>query len=286
MISWNPSVRQLVRMALTEDLGTWDLTSAILPPGERGTGKLIAKQAGVLAGTELIELVFAEMGVDRQVAISLQAEDGARVAPGDALATLEGETRALLVAERTFLNLLQRLSGIATATRSLVDLVAGTRARVVDTRKTLPGWRALEKYAVTVGGGSNHRHGLSGGVLIKDNHIDALGGIARAVAEAKRTAPTTVKIEVEVRDERELREAIDAGADIVMLDNMSLDEMNHAVRAAKGQVALEASGNITIDTIRAVAETGVDYISVGAITHSVSALDISFNLQSPKSEGS
>ena len=276
MLAYNPRVRALIRMALEEDLGTWDVTSALLPEALSGRGRFMAKAAGVVAGLDVVDLVLEELGLDAR--LQRRLGDGARVAPGDVIATLAGPTRGLLVAERTALNFLQHLSGVATAVAALVELVAGTRAQVVDTRKTLPGWRALEKYAVTVGGGRNHRHDLSGGVLIKDNHIDALGSIARAVAEARRTAPTTARVEVEVRDLTELDQALAAGADIIMLDNMSPALLREAVARADGRALLEASGNVRAETIRAVAEAGVDFISVGAVTHSVPALDISFKL--------
>jgi nicotinate-nucleotide pyrophosphorylase (carboxylating) len=278
MLTWNPRVRRLVRMALEEDIGTWDLTSAILPPDLRATGAFVAREEGVLAGVDLIDAVYHEMGVT--VELLHRLDDGADLAPGTEIAVAHGNARALLVAERTILNFVQHLSGVASATRGLVRRIAGTQAHVVDTRKTLPGWRALEKYAVSVGGGRNHRHCLSGGVLIKNNHIDALGGITRAVATARQTSPTTVRVEVEVRDVAELREALDSGADMILLDNMSPQQVQAAVELVGGRVPLEASGGVREDTIRAFAEAGVQYISVGALTHSVRALDIAFAIRS------
>jgi len=230
----------------------------------------------VLAGGVLVPLVYREMGA--HVTVQGLAPDGTRLSPGDAFATVEGPVRALLAAERTILNFVMRLSGIATATAALVQLAEGTRAHVVDTRKTTPGWRALEKHAVAVGGGQNHRHSLSGGVLVKNNHVDAAGGVRQAVAGARRVAPITVKIEIEVRDDAELDEALAAGADLIMLDHFPPEAMRRAVAHVAGRVPLEASGNVTAATLRAIAETGVDYISVGALTHSSPALDLAFRL--------
>ena len=276
MLQWNPRVQDLVRLALAEDLDTWDLTSALLPADAAATGRFVAKAPGVLAGGALIEAVYREMGAPVQVSNLLP--DGAELGPGTVLATAEGPVRALLVAERTILNFVMRLSGVATATRHLVRLVDGTRAKVVDTRKTTPGWRALEKHAVQIGGALNHRHSLAGGVLVKNNHVDAAGGVRAAVQGARRVAPITARVEVEVRDTAELDEALAAGADLIMLDHFGPEALAAAVARVAGRVPLEASGNVTAATLRAIAETGVDYISVGALTHSSPALDLAFRL--------
>ena len=276
MLEWNPRVQDLIRLALAEDLDTWDLTSALLPADALARGRFVAKAPGVLAGGALIEAVFHEMGAP--VVVRDVLPDGSELEPGSVIAIAKGPLRALLVAERTILNFLMRLSGVATATRHLVSLVEGTRARVVDTRKTTPGWRALEKHAVLAGGGLNHRHSLAGGVLVKNNHVDAAGGVREAVEGARRVTPITARVEIEVRDEHELDEALAAGADLVMLDHFTPEAMRAAVARVAGRVPLEASGNVTAATIRAVAETGVDYISVGALTHSSPALDLAFRL--------
>ncbi len=276
MLEWNPRVQDLVRLALAEDLDTWDLTSALLPAGALARGRFVAKATGVLAGGALIAATYREMGAAVQV--RAVADDGVELSPGSVFAEVEGPVRALLVAERTILNFLMRLSGVATATRAMVRLVEGTGAQVVDTRKTTPGWRALEKHAVAVGGGRNHRHSLSGGVLVKNNHVDAAGGVRAAIANARQVAPITVRVEVEVRDGAELDEALAAGADLILLDHFPLEALAAAVAHVAGRVPLEASGNVTAATIRAIAETGVQYISVGALTHSSPALDLSFRL--------
>ena len=262
-------VDRVLRNALAEDIGSGDITSlSTVPPQKTITGRYIAKGVGVICGLEIVARAFALL--DASIALRALAADGDAVRQGDVVATVSGNARAILSGERVGLNLLQHMSGVATQTARAVAAVAGTGARIVDTRKTTPGLRALDKYAVRAGGGNNHRFGLFDGVLIKDNHIVAAGGIAEAVAAARQRAPHALRVEVE--------EALAAGADIVMLDNMPLDKMREAVRIAGGRALTEASGNMGDKTdaeLRAVAETGVDFISIGALTHSVKALDIS-----------
>jgi nicotinate-nucleotide pyrophosphorylase (carboxylating) len=269
----------LIDLALAEDIGGGDITSAAtIPAMMQAEGTLLAKAPGVISGLEAAAAVFTR--VDPAVRFIPLVNDGDRVAPMAPIATVSGPARSLLAAERVALNLLQRLSGVATETACYVDAVVGTRARVVDTRKTTPGLRALEKAAVRHGGGANHRFGLTDGVLIKDNHLAAVGGpdrVTRAVTTARAGAPHTLKIEVEVSTLDELAEALEAGADIVMLDNMDVPTMRKAVAMTAGRALLEASGGITLGTIGEIAATGVDLISVGALTHSAPALDISLD---------
>jgi nicotinate-nucleotide pyrophosphorylase (carboxylating) len=271
--------RDLIRRALAEDLGrAGDLTSnALVPAAGRARGAVVARGGGVVAGLALVPLVFAEL--DEAVAVDLICSDGERVAAGELLAKLDGPARALLAGERTALNLLGRLSGIATATRELVDLVAGTRAVVVDTRKTTPTLRALEKYAVRCGGGRNHRFGLDDAILIKDNHVAVAGSVGEAIRRARAAVGHLVKIEAEISRLEQLDEAIAAGADVVMLDNFSPEALRTAVAANRGRVPLEASGGISRATIRAVAESGIDFISSGWITHSAPALDVALDFE-------
>lgn len=267
-------VRSLVRAALREDVGSGDITTLLtVPEGRSAAGRFVARQDGVIAGLDVARAVFA--AIDSGIGFDIIRGDGSRVGPGDAVAVVSGPARGILTGERVALNFLQRMSGIATLTARYVERVAHTDARIADTRKTTPGLRRLEKYAVTVGGGVNHRFGLSDGILIKDNHISAAGSVTEAVTAAKRRAPHTLKIEVEVTDLDELDEAIAAGADAVLLDNMEIETIRRAVEAAAGRVILEASGGVNVDTVAAIAETGVDIISVGALTHSAHALDIS-----------
>mgnify|MGYP005838120033 FL=1 len=267
-------VRSLVRAALREDVGSGDITTLLtVPEGRSAAGRFVARQDGVIAGLDVARAVFAS--IDSGIGFDIIRGDGSRVGPGDAVAVVSGPARGILTGERVALNFLQRMSGIATLTARYVERVAHTDARIADTRKTTPGLRRLEKYAVTVGGGVNHRFGLSDGILIKDNHISAAGSVTEAVTAAKRRAPHTLKIEVEVTDLDELDEAIAAGADAVLLDNMEIETIRRAVEAAAGRVILEASGGVNVDTVAAIAETGVDIISVGALTHSAHALDIS-----------
>ncbi|RCK79641.1 MAG: Quinolinate phosphoribosyltransferase [decarboxylating] [Candidatus Ozemobacter sibiricus] len=285
-------MRETIRRALREDLGpAWrDLsTEALGPARERpAIGEVLVKADGVLCGIgvigPVIELVeAASVSTFRQAfptTIEPLAVDGDRVGAGTVVARLRGPVCTLLTAERTLLNLMQRLSGIATLTRRFVDAVAGTRARILDTRKTTPGLRSLEKTAVRTGGGVNHRFGLYDMVMLKDNHLTAMGGdIALAVAEARRRSGPAVRIEVETATLEQVRAAVAAGADLIMLDNMPPALMRQCVAEVAGRVPLEASGGITLETVRAVAETGVDYISVGALTHSAPALDISMKIR-------
>lgn len=276
------AVEEAVRRALAEDLPWGDLTTeALIPPEWTARARLVARQAGVVAGLPVAERVFRAL--DPAVSFRARVAEGARVEPGEVLAEVEGRARALLAGERTALNFLQRLSGIATLTARFVEAVGGTGVRIVDTRKTAPGLRALEKYAVRVGGGHNHRHGLSDGVLIKDNHLALLrrAGISlgEAVRRARARVPHTVRVEVEVETLEELEEALQAGADLILLDNMPPDLLREAVRRARGRAVLEASGGIRLETVRAAAEAGVDLISVGALTHSAPALDISLEME-------
>lgn len=274
-----PQVDALIRAALEEDLGRGDVTTRLtVPPGLRATGTVLAKQDGVLAGLPLIARVFAVMGA-HDVRVDQRARDGDAFTTGTVLATVEGPAEDLLVGERLSLNLLQQLSGVATMTRRFVDAVAGTKARVIDTRKTTPGLRALEKYAVRMGGGHNHRAGLDDGILIKDNHITAAGGVAAALAAARAGAPHGLRIEIECATIAQVDEALANGADALLLDNMTPAQLTEAVRHVAGHALTEASGGVTLETIRAVAETGVDLISVGALTHSAPAVDISMKIR-------
>ncbi len=269
---------RVIDAALTEDIGTGDITTlTTIPADRRAHGRYIAKEDGVLCGVEIAEAVYRR--IDPTITVTYHRHDGDRVVKGDVIAEVEGNAVALLTGERVGLNLMQRLSGVATRTAQAVAMVEGTSASICDTRKTTPGLRVLEKYAVRVGGGSNHRFNLADGVLIKDNHIVAAGSITAAVKAAKRGAPHTMKVEVEVETMEQLREALDAGADIIMLDNMTNDMMREAVAIVDGRALTEASGNMGDRDLRAVAECGVDLISIGALTHSVRALDISLKFQ-------
>jgi len=270
-------VEDIIRRALAEDINYLDTTTDYMIAADaRNRAYLVAKADGVICGLDIALHVF-EM-LDPTFSYDIVMGDGSKVVPGDVIARYEGNTRAMLKGERTALNLLQHLSGIATATAQAVALTEGTRAAVTDTRKTLPGLRALQKYAVTMGGGKNHRYNLSDGAMLKDNHIDAAGGIPQAVAALRSKLGHMVKLEVETRNLDEVRQAVEAGADIIMLDNMPPAVMKQAVELVNGRALLEASGGITADTLRAVAETGVDVISIGALTHSVTALDISMKM--------
>ena len=264
----------LICTALEEDIHFVDVTTDyLLPDGHTSSAYYLAKADGVVCGMEIAARVFELVGGG--VTFDAKVKDGDAVKKGDILATMQGDTKTLLKGERTALNLLQHLSGIATATARCVALVQGTRAQITDTRKTLPGLRRLQKYAVTVGGGKNHRYNLSEGAMLKDNHIDVYGGIAPAVEALRKKIGHMTKIEVEVRSMAELQEALDAKCEIIMLDNMSCEEMAEAVRITDGRALLEASGNITEENIAQVAATGVDIISLGALTHSVKCFDIS-----------
>lgn len=267
----------IIKMALKEDIHYLDTTTDLMIPEEsRSTARFMAKAEGVVCGLDVALRVFQLL--DDSFTCKVLLPEGSEVKPGDIIAELEGRTRFLLKGERTALNLLQHMSGVATATQQAVKLVEGTRAAITDTRKTLPGLRALQKYAVTVGGGKNHRFNLSDGAMLKDNHIDAAGGIPQAVAAIRNKLGHMVKLEVETRNLEEVRQALEAGADVIMLDNMDCAVMAEAVKLVDGRALLEASGGITADTLRAVAETGVDIISIGALTHSVKAMDISMKI--------
>jgi nicotinate-nucleotide pyrophosphorylase (carboxylating) len=270
-------LKSLIAHALAEDLGTGDVTAEATIPAESASEALVlAKQDLVLAGIDAAREVFHYL--DPEIRFSSVVKDGDAIRSGTELARLSGNTRNLLAGERVSLNLLQHLSGIATLTAGYVDKIKGLKARVLDTRKTLPGLRQLEKYAVRMGGGKNHRMGLYDMILIKDNHIKAAGGITKAM-ESARIKSGQLKIEVETKDLDEVREALSAKADIIMLDNMPLELMREAVAIIRGQALVEASGNVTLETIRAIAETGVDYISSGSLTHSAPAADISMKIK-------
>lgn len=264
--------------ALKEDIGTGDITTlCCVPEHETSTAVFRCKQAGVVCGLDIGKRVFALL--DSSVEFTALVEEGTEVQVGDVVATITGPSRSILSGERVALNLMQHLSGVATKTHELAKKVEGTKAVIVDTRKTTPGMRVLEKYAVRMGGGTNHRFNLADGVLIKDNHIVAAGGIANAVANARKIVPHTLKIEVETTNFDEIQQALDAGADIIMLDNMSCEDMKKAVEMIGGRAKVEASGNMGTRDVGEVARTGVDLISVGALTHSVEALDISLQFQ-------
>lgn len=270
-------LERIIDTALEEDVGGGDLTTeTVVPESAWASASILARQEGVLAGLPVARAVFQR--VDPGLEFTSVAPEGQRLAVDQAVAHIEGAARSILTAERTALNLLQRLSGIATAAAACVAACAESKARVVDTRKTAPGLRMLDKYAIRIGGADNHRTGLFDGVLIKENHLRAGGGISRSIAGARAGAPHTVKIEVECDTIDQVDEALAAGADIILLDNMTLDQMTEAVRRIGGRALTEASGNMTLDRIPAVAHTGVDLISVGALTHSVKALDLSLEI--------
>lgn len=264
-----------VRRALLEDVGSGDITAQLIPAERLAKATVISRDAAVIAGTAWVDAVFRQL--DPRVAVHWQVVDGDRVQPNQALFHLEGPARSLLTGERSALNFLQMLSGVATKARHYADIVANTQVKLLDTRKTLPGLRFAQKYAVTCGGCHNHRIGLFDAFLIKENHIAACGGIAQAINAAHKIAPGK-PVEIEVESLAELREALDAGADIVMLDELSLDDMREAVRLNAGKAKLEASGGINDDTLLVIAETGVDYISIGAMTKDVKAVDLSMRL--------
>lgn len=278
----NGEVLGSIGQYLAEDIGRGDITtSATVPPDVRGVGRFLAKEYLVICGLEVAEAVFVHLDGDISE-IETTYSDGDEVEEGTVFGSLKGYADVLLTGERVALNLLQRMSGVATITRQFVRAVEGTKAAIVDTRKTTPGLRMLEKYAVTVGGGKNHRMGLDDGVLIKDNHIALAGGVTEAVRAAKKTAGHLHKIEVEITNWAQLREAIEAGADIVMLDNQTPDEAGKLVHMARDldpNVLIEASGGMDLDRVRSFAEAGVDLISVGKLTHSARAVDISFKIQ-------
>ena len=274
-------IKSIVTKALEEDVGRGDVTTeALIPPNLKGRGAVLAKSRGVLAGIHVAEITFEQ--IDPLIRFERLTQDGMKVEPGDRIAVISGKVASILRAERVALNFLQHLSGIATATSEYVEAVSETNAKILDTRKTTPGLRLFEKYAVKMGGGQNHRTSLGDQVLIKDNHLIALRAqgidIGDAVRKARENTPLTMTIEVEVETVKEASEAVAAGADIILLDNMSVSEMKKAVKIAKGIAQTEASGGITIQNVQAVAKAGVDYVSIGALTHSVKALDISLEL--------
>ena len=268
------NVDNLLLLALQEDISSEDVTTnAVMPKACQGTVQLLCKQDGVIAGMEVFARVFTLL--DEKTEIIPYVKDGDEVKKGDLLATVNGDIRVLLSGERTALNYLQRMSGIATYTRSVAKLLEGSKTTLLDTRKTTPNMRIFEKYAVRAGGGFNHRYNLSDGVLLKDNHIGAAGSVAKAVQMAKEYAPFVRKIEVEVENLDMVKEAVEAGADIIMLDNMSVEEMKEAIRIIDGRAQTECSGNVTKENIDHLTSLGVDYISSGALTHSAPVLDIS-----------
>jgi nicotinate-nucleotide pyrophosphorylase (carboxylating) len=271
-------VDEVVRRALSEDVGTGDITTLLaVPDGLEAVGDFIATQPGVLAGMPVVERVF--YWVNPTVRLERMVKEGQHFEAGAVLAQVRGEARALLTAERVALNFLQRLSGIATLTARFVETVRDLPVRICDTRKTTPGLRYLERYAVRVGGGYNHRFGLYDAVLIKDNHLAVCGGIAQAVHRVRRVLPHTMKVEVECATLQQVQEALEAGVDVILLDNMTLEELRESVRIAKGRAFLEASGGVRLDTVRRIASTGIDAISVGALTHSAPAIDIKLELR-------
>ena len=265
---------QLIRMALQEDITSEDVsTNAVMPTATKGTVELIAKEDGVIAGLDIYARVFTIL--DEKTEIDFHCKDGDEVKKGELMATVTGDIRVLLSGERVALNYLQRMSGIATYTRQVAKLLEGSKVTLLDTRKTTPNCRVFEKYAVRVGGGCNHRYNLSDGVLLKDNHIGAAGSVTKAIQMAKAYAPFVRKIEIEVETLEQVKEAVDAGADIIMLDNMTPDMMKEAVQLIDGRAQTECSGNITKENIAKICEIGVDFVSSGALTHSTPILDIS-----------
>jgi len=276
----SPHVRSLIDLAIDEDDVAFDVTSNAFFAGLDVEARLVAKQDVVLAGLAMIDAVYER--IDRTVRWDLEAQDGDRLPSGEVIARGYGDAASLLRGERTALNFLQRMCGVATMTARYVGALAGGSTRITDTRKTLPGWRELDKYAVACGGGANHRFSLSGGILIKDNHIAAAGGVAHAVERIRETAPHTLAVEVEVETLAQVDAALDAGADILMLDNMSTEMMVDAIQRIRKHsgdgVAIEASGNITLERLAELSDIGLDFISSGALTHSVEAVDISLQL--------
>ena len=262
-----------VETALREDIGSGDLTSALIPVERQGRATVITREAMVLCGQPWVDAVFRH--IDPKVRVDWRLQEGMVAEPSQTLLSIEGPARALLTGERTALNFLQTLSATATVTRRYVDAINGTDAVIVDTRKTLPGLRLAQKYAVTIGGGTNHRIGLYDGVLIKENHIMAVGGVKEALGQAQSQTPAGVPIEIEVETLDQLREALDAGAKMILLDNFDLERMREAVQMNSGRAKLEASGGVNLVTVRAIAETGVDRISIGALTKDIKAIDLS-----------
>jgi nicotinate-nucleotide pyrophosphorylase (carboxylating) len=276
-LSIAPHVLIDIARALDEDVGSGDLTAQLIPAAQTASARVITRESAVIAGRPWFDACFRAL--DPGCAIDWRINEGDDVTEGDVLVNIRGNARALLTAERPALNFLQTLSAVATATRPYVDAVRGTHAAILDTRKTLPGLRIAEKYAVRVGGGQNQRIGLFDGILIKENHIAAAGGIAQVLQAAFKLAENTVSVQIEVESINELEQALAAGAPLILLDNFSLADMRHAVQLSHGRALLEASGNITLDTVRAVAETGVDRISIGSLTKHVRAVDLSMRIE-------
>jgi nicotinate-nucleotide pyrophosphorylase (carboxylating) len=268
-------IDRIVRLSLDEDIGSGDLTAQLIPEKQRARAEVITRENAILCGCSWFEACFTT--IDPQARIAWDIQEGVRVGPGARLCVIEGAARSLLTAERCALNFLQTLSGVATITRTYVDAVAGTRAAILDTRKTLPGLRLAEKYAVKVGGGVNHRIGLYDGILIKENHIAAAGGIPQALEAARKHG--NVPIQVEVESLEELNIALDAGATLILLDNFTLEQMREAVAFTQGRAQLEASGNISLENVRTVAESGVDRISIGSLTKNIKAIDLSMRFE-------
>lgn len=270
-------IDHLIDTALKEDIGSGDITTDnLVDPDLKGKGRMVAKESMIVAGLDIARQVFLHLQPDTGFQSAFR--DGMPIQTGDVLLEIEGRLRTLLIGERTALNFLQRLSGIATNVRSYVDSLSATTVRLVDTRKTTPGWRVLEKYAVRAGGGYNHRMGLYDGVLIKDNHIAVCGGITNAVSRIRNACSHLTKIEVETTNLKEVQEALDVRADIIMLDNMTIDQIKEAVSVIKGRALVEVSGGVTRKDLAALAETGIDIISVGALTHSARSMDISMRI--------
>lgn len=269
------NIHRTVRLALEEDIGAGDLTAQLVPAGQQATAQVISRESAILCGCDWFDACFKE--VDPDTTIAWHTAEGARVAPEQLLCTITGEARSLLTAERCALNFLQTLSGVATATRSYVDAIAGTKSAILDTRKTLPGLRLAQKYAVRIGGGQNQRIGLYDGILIKENHIAAAGGILPALEAAAKQG--NVHIQIEVESLQELQTALEAGAKLILLDNFTPGQMRDAVTLNAGRALLEASGNITLDNVRTVAETGVHRISIGSLTKNVKAIDLSMRFE-------
>jgi nicotinate-nucleotide pyrophosphorylase (carboxylating) len=277
--SQRAKIRQIIKAALDEDIGPGDVTTdAVLTGEEKGLARALVKGDTVIAGIEVFREVF--LIHDPTLKVVLLKKDGEPAGAGEVVAEVSGRLRSILTAERVALNLFQRMCGIAALTRRYVEETKGTKAKILDTRKTVPGLRVLDKYAVKVGGGFNHRVGLYDGVLIKDNHISAAGGIAGAIKRVAGRSPMMVRVEVEVKNLQEVREALSAGAHVIMLDNMGREDMRKAVALIAGRALIEASGNVTVERVKEIAETGVDFISTGAITHSVPAADISLKVRS------
>lgn len=276
-LCWSPLLGQLFDLALQEDLGHGDVTTEIVGDSGRAVARVVCREPVVVCGLPVGEWVLER--AEPTVEIERLVAEGAVLPAGAALSRLTGPSAAILRVERTLLNFLMRLCGVATWTRRFVEAVAGTRARVVDTRKTVPGWRVLDKYAVRVGGGSNHRLDLASGILIKDNHIVACGSVAEAVARARARAPHPLRVEVEVESSEAAQRALEAGAEILLLDNMTPEEVREVVSRVGGRALIEVSGGVTLGTIRAFAEAGADLISVGALTHSAPAADLSLDLE-------